>query len=177
MIPIAVEVDPLSTLMRVNLSYIYMDAGDYKESVRVAGETRERDPHYAELMGNLYLTHLRAGRPADAARAMQLWAADTGRDLEATDQVGRLFIRHHQGEPVQMSRDLLNHGEYVLEDVGQIYAFFGDAENTLAALDQAVRERSGARSALSMKVNPLYDFLREDTRFLELMRRVGFPES
>ena len=76
-----------------------------------------------------------------------------------------------------MSRDLLDRAELVLEDVGQIYAFFGDAENTLAALDQAVRERSGARSALSMKVNPLYDFLREDTRFLELMRRIGFPES
>ncbi len=61
----------------------------------------------------------------------------------------------------------------MLEDLGQIYAFFEDAESTLAALDQAVRERSGARSALSMKVNPLYDFLRGDQRFLELMRRVG----
>jgi hypothetical protein len=26
---------------------------------------------------------------------------------------------------------------------------------------------------LSMKVNPLYDFLRDDPRFLELMRQVG----
>ena len=80
-------------------------------------------------------------------------------------------------KPVRVSRDLLDRVEFVLEDMGQIYAFFGDAENTLAALDQAVRERSGARSALSMKVNPLYDFLRDDPRFLELMRRVGLAES
>ena len=77
------------------------------------------------------------------------------------------------GEPVQPSPELLERADFVLEDVGQIYAFFGDVENRLAALDRAVGERSGARSVLSMKVNPLYDFLRDDPRFLELMGRVG----
>ena len=124
-------------------------------------------------MGNLFLTYLRAGRPADAARAMQLWAAATGRNVEATDQIGRLFVRQHDGKPIHLSRELLDRAGLVLEDLGQIYAFFEDTENTLDALDRAVRERSGARSALSMKVNPLYDFLRGDPRFLELMRRAG----
>jgi TolB-like protein len=169
----AVEVDPLSTLMPMNLSYIYMDAGDFEESIRIANETWERDPYYGEQMGNLFLTYLRAKRPADAANAMQLWAASTDRDTEAVAQIGRLFIRHQQGESVQLTRDLLDRAEFVLEDMGQIYAFFGDAENTLAALEQGVRERSGARNVLSMKVNPLYDFLRGDPRFIELMNRAG----
>jgi TolB-like protein len=173
----AVEVDPLSTLMRMNLSYIYMDAGDFDESIRIANETWERDPNYGEAMGNLFMTYLRAERPADAAKAMQLWAATTGRDVEATGQIGRLFIRRQQGEAIHLSSDLLERGEFVLEDQGQIYAFFRDVENTLAALDRAVRERSGARSALSMKVNPLYDFLRDDPRFLDLMRRAGLERS
>ncbi len=138
----AVEVDPLSRLMHMNLSYIYMDAGDFEKSIRIADETWERYPRYWEQMGNLFLTHLRAGRPADAARAMQLWATGTGRDLEATDQLGRLFVRHYQGEPVQLSPDLLERVRFVLEDLGQIYAFFQNAESTLAALDQAVRECS-----------------------------------
>jgi len=157
----------------MNLSYIYMDAGDFEESIRIANETWERDPYYGEQMGNLFLTYLRDDRPADAAKAMQLWAASTDRDVEAVAQIGRLFIRYHQGESVQLPRDLLDRAEFVLEDRGQIYAFFGDAENTLAALDKGVRERSGARNVLSMKVNPLYDFLRGEPRFLELMRRAG----
>ena len=103
----AVEVDPLSTLMYMNLSYIYMDAGDFEESIRIANEAWERDPHYGESMGNLFLTYLRAERPADAAKAMKLWAASTGRDVEAVDQIGRLFIRHHQGESIRLSSDLL----------------------------------------------------------------------
>jgi len=169
----AAEVDPLPPLMHMNLSYIYADAGDFENAIRIADETWQRDPHFTELQGNLYLTQLRAGRPADAARAMQLWAAGTGRDIEATEQVGHLLVRHGRGESVAPSPDLLERADFVLEDVGQLYAFFGDTEKTLAALDQAVRERSGARSALSMKVNPLYDFLRDDPRFLDLMRRAG----
>ncbi len=169
----AVEVDPLSTLMRMNLSYIYMDAGDFEESIRIANETWERDLHYGEQMGNLFLTYLRAERPADAAKAMQHWAAGTGRDLEAVDQIGRLFIRHQQGETIRLSSDLIERAGLVLEDQGQIYAYFRDAENTLSALDRAVHERSGARNALSMKVNPLFDFLRDDPRFLELISQVG----
>ena len=173
----AVEVDPLSTLMRMNLSYIYMDAGDFEESIRIANETWERDLHYGEQMGNLFLTYLRAERPADAANAMQLWAAGTGRDLEAVDQIGRLFIRHQQGETIRLSSDLIERAGLVLEDQGQIYAYFRDAESTLSALDRAVRERSGGRNALSMKVNPLYDFLRDDPRFVDLMRRTGLERS
>ncbi len=173
----AVEVDPLSTLMHMNLSYIYMDAGDFEESIRIANKAWERDPHYGELMGNLFLTYLRAKRPADAAKAMKLWAASTGRDVEAAGQIGRLFIRHQQGETIHLSSDLLERAGLVLEDQGQIYAYFKDVENTLAALDRAVRERSGARSALSMKVNPLYDFLRDDPQFSDLMRSAGLERS
>jgi hypothetical protein len=108
---------------------------------------------------------------------MQLWAAGTGRDVEAVDQIGRLFIRHHQGELIRLSSDLIESAGLVLEDQGQIYAYFRDAENTLSTLDRAVRERSGARNALSMKVNPLYDFLRDDPRFFELMRQAGLERS
>jgi hypothetical protein len=105
---------------------------------------------------------------------MQLWAASTGRDLEAVDQIGRLFLRHNQGELIHLSSDLIERAGLLLEDQGQIYAYFRDVENTLSTLDRAVRERSGARNALSMRVNPLYDFLRDDPRFLELMRQAGF---
>jgi TolB-like protein len=169
----AVEVDPLSTLMHMNLSYIYMDAGRFEEAVRIADAARERDPDYTELLGNVFVTHLRSGRPDLAAAGLEVWAAGTGRNVEAAHEIGRLLIRHHEGDSVQPSQELLDRAGFVLEDVGQIYALFGDAENTLAALERAFRARSGARSVLSMKVNPLYDFLRGDPRFIDLMHRVG----
>jgi hypothetical protein len=54
-----------------------------------------------------------------------------------------------------------------------IYAFVGNGEGALDALERAYEERSGSRSVLSMKLNPGYEFIRDDPRFVELMKRVG----
>jgi serine/threonine-protein kinase len=170
----AVEVDPLSTLMPMNLSYILADDGQFDESIRVANEIWQRDPDRSEQTGILWLTMLRAGRVEGAVEAMQIWAMATERDTEAVKQVGKLLLRYQQtGETVDLPADLLERAAFGSEDLGQVYAYFKDTENTLIALDQAVEERSGSRSVLSMKVNPLYDFIRDDPRFLELMARAG----
>ena len=170
----AAGVDPLSNLMQMNLSYIHMDAGDFDRSIAIATESRQRDARYSELMGNLWLTYLRAGRPADAAQTLQVWAAATGRDAEATEQVGRAFVRHGRtGEPVPLAAALVERAAFGSEDLAQVYAAVGDADGTIEALSRAVAERSGSRSVLSMKVNPLYDFVRGQPRFAALLGRAG----
>jgi TolB-like protein len=170
----AVDVDPLSTLMHANLSYIYMDAGEFDTAISIAHATLEQDPNYPAHMRNVWLTYLRAGRPEEAAGTLQEWAAATGRDVEAAEAVGRLFVRYQQtGEPAHLSADLVARLELGSEDLAQVYAFVGDAESALDALDQAYRERSGSRSVLSIKINPGYDFIRDDPRFVDLLNRVG----
>ncbi len=63
--------------------------------------------------------------------------------------------------------------EFGSEDLGQVYAFVGDREGALSALERACEERSGSRSVLSMKLNPGYDFIREAPRFQALLEKVG----
>ncbi|MCZ6826889.1 MAG: hypothetical protein O7D88_05265 [Gammaproteobacteria bacterium] len=170
----AVEVDPLSLLMERNLSYILVDSGRFDEAIKLAYEVRERDPGLSEVIGDLWLFMLRAERIEEAVAAMQIWAVTTHRDQDAISRLGKLFLEYQQtGEPVDLPADLLERAELGLEDVGQVYAYFEDTENTLIALEQAVEERSGSRSVLSMKVNPLYDFIRDDPRFVDLMARAG----
>jgi TolB-like protein/class 3 adenylate cyclase/Flp pilus assembly protein TadD len=170
----AVSADPLSRLMSMNLSYILMDAGDFEASIEVARETIARFPGNSEQYGNLWATYLRAGRPEDAMEAIQKWAAATGRDVGAAREVGEAFVRHAQTGALQtLTRGVLERLEIVADDLGQVYAFVGDGENALAALEAAFAERSGSRSVLSMKVNPGYDFIRDDLRFVALMDRVG----
>ena len=60
-----------------------------------------------------------------------------------------------------------------LEVEAQVYASVGDAGATLNVLERGYRERAGARSLLSVRINPLYDFLRGDPRFEDLVRQVG----
>jgi len=62
------------------------------------------------------------------------------------------------------------------ENLAQVCAFIGDRESTLEALDIALEELSGSRSVLSMNINPDYDFMRDDPRFIALLQKVGLSE-
>ena len=63
-------------------------------------------------------------------------------------------------------------GEYVPAfEYVTAYTRLGDKEQAFAWLDKAVQERNGM--ALEIKVNPIYDKLRDDPRFQDLLRRVG----
>jgi TolB-like protein/class 3 adenylate cyclase len=173
----AVEADPLSRLMAMNLSYILMDADDYDGSIEVAYSAIERFPDNPEQHGNLWQTFLRAGRPEEAAETMQRWAAATGRDVQAAKEVGQAFVRYGRtGEAQQLSTELLDRLGATMDDLGMIYAFVGDREGALDALERAYKARAGSRSVLSMKVNPAYDFIRDDPRFTALLRRVNLAE-
>ncbi|MEE8464723.1 MAG: tetratricopeptide repeat protein, partial [Gammaproteobacteria bacterium] len=170
----AVEVDPLSSLMGMNLSYILVDNSRFDEASKLAREVWEKDPNLSEAMGNLWLSLLRGGRVEEAVEAMQIWAVATHRDQDAIRRLGQLFLEYQEtGGAMELPADLLERGGFGLEDIGQVYAFVQDTENTLIALDHAVEEKSGSRSVLSMKVNPLYDFIRDDPRFVDLMARAG----
>ncbi len=56
----------------------------------------------------------------------------------------------------------------------EMYARVGDKERAFEFLEKAYAERAGDLTLL--KVSPVFDTLRSDSRYEDLMRRVGFPE-
>jgi hypothetical protein len=54
-----------------------------------------------------------------------------------------------------------------------IHAGLGEKDQAFAWLEKTYEERSGA--APYLKVNPIWDPLRSDPRFQELLRRIGLP--
>ena len=55
-----------------------------------------------------------------------------------------------------------------------IYAGLGDRDKAFEWLEKARKERSGFLPFL--KVEPALDLLRGDSRFHDLLRRIGFPQ-
>jgi TolB-like protein/Flp pilus assembly protein TadD len=170
----AVEVDPYSPLMLMNLSYIQMDAGLFDDSLATRDRTLQVKSDMHEQMRNMWLTYLRADRYEEARGALLTWARGTGRELEAAEELGQLLMQFKSGNSmVELNEKMLDRLSLGMENLGQVYAAAGDRENALRVLQQAVDERTGSRSVLSMKVNPLYDFMRDDPRFVELMEEVN----
>lgn len=56
-------------------------------------------------------------------------------------------------------------------DAAEIAARVGDTEKALGYLEKTIRARDHRMTQL--KVNPIYDPLRSDSRFLELLRRMN----
>jgi len=170
----AVMIEPNSQLMLMNLAYILVDAQQYDEALEIASRAGKLDPGYTALRRNLYLHELRAGHAEDGAASFVTYTTVIGGDPVAARQIGDMMIAYaRDGTVGNVTPDLISRSLLGSEDLGQVFAFVGDGEGTLRALQKAADDRSGSRSVLSMKINPAYDFVRDDPRFVALLEQVG----
>ena len=165
----AVVVDPVSPLMLANLSYIHMDARNFERSMEIA----TGHPDFPTIQRTSWIAYMRDGEFEKAVDPLIAWAETTGRDADAASQVAeRIINSQRHGNPADRTEELAVQLALGSQSLPQVYAFLGDAESTLRTLDIALEERSGSRSVLSMKINPAYDFIRADPRFIRLLERV-----
>lgn len=110
----------------------------------------------------------------DGAASFVSYTTIIGGDPVAARQIGDMMIAYaNDGTVGKVSADLISRALLGSEDLGQVLAFVGDSEGTLRALRQAADDRSGSRSVLSMKINPAYDFIRDDPGFTAILKQIG----
>jgi TolB-like protein/Tfp pilus assembly protein PilF len=173
----AVAVEPDSRMMRTNLAYILTDARRFDEARQIMHDLRKEDPDYTVMRRNYYLHELRAGQPAMAADAFADYIAIIGGDAEAAREIGDMFVAFVKtGERGRVTDELASQTLLGSEDLAQVLAFVGDTEGTIKALQIAAAENSASRSVFSMKINPAYDFIRDDSRFVALLQEVGLSD-
>ena len=165
----AVAADPLSRGMQTHLSNTYADAGNFDEFLSIS-ERIIRCWQHPNTMRAHWLRQLEAGRAEDAAAMLENWAEATDRSAETAQELGTDFIQFQQtGVPVEVSDALIERFQFGDVNLARIYASVGDKEKTIRALQDAYRRHTDPNSLLSMKINPSYDFIRDDPRFVELL--------
>jgi len=174
---LSVAIEPFSKLMNMNLAYILIDARLYDEALSIAQGLRRREPGFSALQRNLYLHELRSGRIEDGAQSFKNFNAATGGDPDAARAIANMFIAYTKsGEVGRITDELIAAALLGTEDLAQILALVGDANGALNALRFAIDQRSGSRSVLSMKINPAYDFIRDEPRFQQMLREIGLAD-
>jgi TolB-like protein len=173
----AVDAAPLSALLQNNLAYISGDASDFVAMEHHMNTALQLNPGYVAARRNRWQMRLRAGNLEQGVESLVTWAVGRGRAKSDAEQVAELIIQYARtGVKQELPDELADRLAFGPENLGLIYAFLGDKENTLRSLEQAFEERSGSRSVLSIKINSAYDFVRDEPRFQVLLVKTNLAD-
>jgi TolB-like protein len=169
----AESLDPLSLIISADIADALCVARRYDEAVQQSKETLEMDANFAvghfELGQAFVQKQLYDGAIAELQRAIQLSGHSgafesnlahvygvLGRNKEAVKILKELEARH-------------NKNPSVAADIALVYVGLGDRDRAMMWLNRAYEVRFKA----SILLHPVFDPLRSDARFKDLLGRIG----
>jgi serine/threonine protein kinase/tetratricopeptide (TPR) repeat protein len=169
----AVGLDPLSLIINRALGLTFYDARQYDQAIEQEKKALELDPNLLvahETLGRAYLQ--KSMYKEGIGEFEKVLAISPGNQIGLSD-LGYAYAvtgRRAEAEKVLDQLNELSKQKYVSAAARAIiYAGLGEKDKAFEWLEKGYEERSiGA-----IKVNPVYDPLRSDPRFADLLRRMN----
>ena len=173
-IEIARKLDPLSLIINALKAQSFFYAERDAEAIEQANKTLEIEPNFwiAHIM--LARIYIRQNRFDEAINEAKKAEQFSGGNSEAVSlEAYALAKSGRRDESFELLEDLKSNGRYVPSyNLAMIYNGLDNREETLTNLEKAFAEKD-ARLIL-LKVEPKWNNLRNEPRFIELMRRMNF---
>jgi len=168
--------DPLSPISWVGLaSRLYFERR-YDEAIKELHLGLDLNPNHFLLHFHLGLDYAATGRFEKAIEEMQRAVDLSGRSTETLTGLGRVYASAGRKEDVLKVIDELRAGlpeRYVSSyNMAKLYASCGDKKNAFKSLGEAYDVHHP--DLIELRVEPAFDSLRPESRFQDLLRRVGF---
>jgi eukaryotic-like serine/threonine-protein kinase len=177
--------DPLSMIIASDRARPYFLSRRYDHALDVLRQAVDMDPNFIRARTALALEYARTGRYEEAIteekRAFELTGGPIRED--GTRRINDLLaiIYAQTGRKTEALKILAEmdkeekQGPYVYPFVrAAVYAELGDKEKAFEWLEKAYAARSPAM--VDLKTALVFDKIRDDPRFADLVRRVGFPQ-
>jgi TolB-like protein/Flp pilus assembly protein TadD len=173
---VAYRLDPLSPVIRSSRAMILYLAHRYEEAAAILVRACEANPDH-------FLPHLRLG----LVRVQQRRYDDAIAELKiaikladhSTESIAALGVAYAAGGNMRLARQVMRRLErlrgkrYVLPyNIARIYAAARDRKKTFEWLETAYE--GGNPDLIELNSEPVFDWIREDSRFKHLMRRIGW---
>jgi TolB-like protein/DNA-binding winged helix-turn-helix (wHTH) protein/Flp pilus assembly protein TadD len=172
----AQELDPLSLVVGADLAKRLSFAGKYEEGVKRFRKILEIDPDFVQA--HYYLSQayeLQGLYPEAKAEVEKIRSQDAVRFV--TGQLGHIYaLQGRKQDALQIVDELQRSSKQTYIDpryIANIYVALGEKDLALVWLEKAREQHSPAMATL--KCDPVYDPIRFDPRFQDLIRRVGLP--
>lgn len=174
----AIELDPFNDTYKALYGKVLWFTKRYDEAEFVLNEALEESPNHPMLLSSLRsVYHLKKMYP----EALEMWK-DSYRiknDSIAVETLSNGYVEGGYKMALQRLAELLtkrlnNGSEYVPEwNIATLYTRAGKKEEALLWLEKAYE--SHALNMPYIRVDPIFDFMRDDPQFRTLMKKVGFP--
>ncbi|MBI1765771.1 MAG: protein kinase [Acidobacteria bacterium] len=171
----ALRLDPLSPIITAELGFSYLEARQYDRAVEEYRKATELYPDFAPahsfLAGAYEASGLYDQAIAENQKAITL-AAD-GYDLASLARIYAGAGRRLDAQKLLAEITLnIKHKYYPATHIAAAYAALGDKDKAFEWLDKAYEHRDWG--LVLLKVYPIFDSLRADPRFAELLQRMNF---
>jgi eukaryotic-like serine/threonine-protein kinase len=168
------ELDPLSSIITRNLSLPYYLKRDYARALEFIRKANELGPTMSTTVEISF--YIQLGLFDEAFAELEKAKRDRPNDPLLTYDYGMLYAaRGQRAEALKTIKKLEESSGVTLNQahfIAKIYAVLNDKEQAFAWLERGLQV--GAIGSF-YKDEPIWDFMRNDPRFTDLLKKMGIP--
>ncbi|HWN08985.1 MAG TPA: tetratricopeptide repeat protein [Pyrinomonadaceae bacterium] len=176
------ELDPLSMVIWSESGWVYYIAGEHDQAVTLLNKALEIDPDFARAHYILAITLGESGKLEEQMAALRKMTALSGGDPKEFDRAMAPTLEAFRvgGAKAAWRKSAATLAERIKQNltsarvVGTHYARAGDKDDAFFWLEKSYEERDPG--LVMLKAAPDFASLRSDSRYTDLLRRIGFPE-
>src|SRR6201988_710108 len=173
---IAQNLDPLSLIIDADLAEALVLAHSYEESIRQSRKTIEMDPNFALAHNQLAQAYLQKHMNDEAVAELQKAEQLSGESPTVMANLARAYVASgKKNDATKILNDLTKKSNATYSHASEIamtYASLGDTNQAMNWLEKGYEERFNP----GVLQRPGFDPLRSDSRFHNLVHRVGLPQ-
>lgn len=166
----AIEVEPFSPLILTSYcEHNYFDQ-NFSEAIKHCRTAQMIQPDYWEIPKKLYWIFIAQDR---YEKAYDLFYGNLGKTEQRANPLARALLENDIQKYWKLSlKSRMNHPTRKFSPlaIASFYAKLGNREKTLEYLEKTLEDP--AYELARVNPDPIYDFLRKDRRFIELMRKI-----
>jgi serine/threonine protein kinase/Tfp pilus assembly protein PilF len=162
----AVELDPLSLIINADLGHVFYEARKYELAIEQERKTLEMDPNFNPAQHWLGLAYLQKSMDKEGI-------AEFEKEFPFLGYAYAVAGRRAEAQQVLDKLNELSKQKYVpAVSMARIYVGLGEKDKAFEWLEKAYLDGS-IGGGTGIAVDPIFDPLRSDPRFMDILRRMN----
>jgi TolB-like protein/tetratricopeptide (TPR) repeat protein len=174
----AQELDPLSSVIAVNVTRMYQLQNNHEASIQMSLKIIELDPNFGPAYQYLGLSYLRLGRNGEAIAALEKAVELTNRSGITLGDLGYVYaVTGGRTQALAAIKELETkyaQNEAIGQYIAAVYTGLGDKDKAFEWLENDFQVRNGKLAEIRWQLQ--FDTLRDDPRYKDLLKRMNLPE-